>query len=118
MEICAGEILERAVRRQEISISEVSKRMNVSRRTLYNWFGQQTLDKSLLYAIGIIIRHDFAEEFGADFNTPNHLVTEKNEGNPGEFETSISAEVTRYWMLKYINLLEEYNQLIDKAQTL
>ncbi|WP_449436902.1 hypothetical protein [Pedobacter steynii] len=48
MELCAGEILERAVLRQEISISELSKRMNVSKRTLYNWFGQRTLDKRVL----------------------------------------------------------------------
>ena len=118
MELCAGEILERAVLRQEISISELSKRMNVSKRTLYNWFGQRTLDKRVLWAVGIIIRHDFIEEFGADFSGRNQPATERNEWHSKELVTSISEELTQYWMRKYINLLEEYNQLVGKTHFL
>lgn len=119
MEVYVGEVLERAVRRQEISISELSRRLNVSRRTIYNWFEQRSLDIGLLYTIGLIIRYDFAEELGADFKVGNNQVPNPYEDDsliPDNFN-SLSNKESYYWMQKYIQLLEDYKQLLERVRT-
>ncbi|ATP55574.1 hypothetical protein CPT03_03390 [Pedobacter ginsengisoli] len=116
MEVYVGEILERAVRRQEISISEVSRRMKVSRRTLYNWFEQRTLDKSLLSAVGRIINHDFSKELGEDLSFSDDQPGKVDKTHLKLSDPSLPEEHVHYWMRKYIVLLEEYNQLTDKIE--
>jgi AcrR family transcriptional regulator len=118
MDVYVGKILERAIRRQKVSISEVSKRMGVSRRTLYNWFGQATLDKDILCAVGVIIKHDFTEDFGADYSIGNPQNTGSDQGHHRQSETYASKEQMDYWIREYIILLNEYNKLIGKAQDL
>lgn len=117
MEVNVGEILERAVRRQDMSICEVSRRMNISRRTLYNWFEQRTLDKSLLFAVGRIINHDFSEELGEDFSFGDCQPIEVDKTYLKLSAASLLEEQMHFWMRKYIVLLEEYNQLSDKIQS-
>lgn len=82
MEEYVGQILERAIRRQSISISELSRRMNISRRTLYNWFNKRTLDKKLVCSIGAIIGYDFSKELGPDFNDDIHWLNNRRHLQP------------------------------------
>lgn len=116
MEEYVGRIIERAIRRQDVSISELSRRMNVSRRTLYNCFERRTLDKNFVCSIGTIIGYDFTKELGVDFNNENHQAENVCQVYPALSENELEDQKeTDYWMQKYIQLLEKYNQLLQKV---
>jgi transcriptional regulator with XRE-family HTH domain len=106
----AGEIVELAIRRKNINISELSRKMKVNRRTLYNWFQQETLTSSVIYLISQAIDYDFSEEFPKYFfEKKMQLQTPLQEANTNDTEAS-----QYYWMKKYITLLEEYRLLLEK----
>lgn len=114
MEHNAGEIVELAVRRQNVNISELSKRLNVNRRTLYNWFRQKKLHTDVILQIGKAINYDFTDDFEGELKSFNHnenLRPFKKDNN------SEHAESVYYWMEKYITLLEDYKRLVRRDET-
>lgn len=106
----AGEIVELAVRRKNINISELSRKMKVNRRTLYNWFQQETLTSAVIHSISQAIDYDFSQEFPEDFLT-NRSNCHKTVEEDNAAET---GEQKYYWMKKYIALLEDYRLLLEK----
>lgn len=106
----AGNIVEAVIRRKGHNISKLAKDLKVSRCTLYNWFDQSDLPFDVLVRIGTYIHHDFARDFPDIFDfQKNRFLTLGGVENDGD-----GAVHTDYWMKKYINLLERYNQcLID-----
>ncbi|MDB4999582.1 MAG: hypothetical protein JWR76_659 [Mucilaginibacter sp.] len=110
-DINCGQIVEKVVKMGKLSISEVSRKLNVSRRTLYNWFKTKDLSFDTIEKIGVVINHDFSEEFpevfplnkslkGGDFDITNQQ-TKENLSDP-----------IYYWMDKYIKLLERFNEVL------
>lgn len=111
MSLHYGAIVEMAVRRKSVNISEISRRMHVNRRSIYNWFQKDFLSIEIICEIGYIIDHDFSKDFPAEFApdgfaNPHHSVGYKSKRN-GEQDYSV-----RFWMNKYIALLEKYNNLL------
>lgn len=109
MNLNAGQVIERIVRRDRMGISELSRKLKVSRRTIYNWFDQESLSFDVIYKIGTVIQHDFSEEFpefGSIDRIPAHVNTSQTN------ENNIGGSVS-YWMNKYIKLLEKYNELLS-----
>lgn len=106
-----GEIVELAVRRRHINISELSRKLEVDRRTLYNWFGQKELPQSIIYKIGKAINYDFSHEFGGEFDKLNEMPIKTNDVDHNNQEQTDRAF---YWMEKYIDLLEDYKKLLNK----
>nr|WP_068891970.1 hypothetical protein [Pedobacter panaciterrae] len=111
MEHNAGEIIELAVRRQNVNISDLSRRMRVNRRTLYNWFKQPKLHTDVIIEIGKAINHDFLPDFGGDFSDLGYLPIYKDDAS-----TNHSNSVY-YWMEKYIALLEDYKRLAQRENS-
>lgn len=108
MEHNAGEIVELAVRRQNVNISDLSRRMHVNRRTLYNWFKQRKLHTDVIIEIGKAINHDFSADFQSDY---------RDLGMPPAYKDEAAAhhsDSVYYWMEKYISLLEDYKRLAQK----
>jgi len=107
-----GEVLERIVRRDRMGISELARRLGVSRRTMYNWFETEQISIEIIRRIGLIIGHDFSAEFPDEF-------AKKSEFADGEsfFDGQGAQEqpgtVVYYWMDKYIKLLEKFNTLLS-----
>jgi len=109
MENNAGEIVELAVRRSNVNISELSRQLRVNRRTMYNWFGQKKLHTDVIFEIGKAIDHDFSFDFEGGlgfFKEPNFSKQEVNSDH---------SKTVYYWMEKYINLLEDYRKLEQKV---
>lgn len=110
-DINCGQIVEKVVKTGKLSISEVSRKLNVSRRTLYNWFQTRDLSFDTIEKIGIVINHDFSEEF------PGIFPLNKSRGS---VEFDITDQQTKqnlsdpiyYWMDKYIKLLERFNEVL------
>lgn len=112
MELNAGEIVELAVRRKNVNISELSRRLNVNRRTLYNWFRQKKLHADVICEIGKAINYDFSN----DLNEGLHQLRPKSDfmALNGDHRFS-QPDPVYYWMEKYIALLEDYKRLVRKG---
>ncbi|WP_051189401.1 helix-turn-helix domain-containing protein [Daejeonella oryzae] len=115
MEVNAGEIVERVVRRNKVSISELARRMQVNRRSVYNWFDQKTLRMDIICKIGYVLGHDFSVDFPDAFGERGFAFMEKIVDSMDETEQGHPNSV-HYWMVKYISLLEKYNELLAHEQ--
>ncbi|RZK22651.1 MAG: hypothetical protein EOO43_09375 [Flavobacterium sp.] len=60
IEIHMGELLERAIRRKGLNISELAIALNITRRTLYNWFKQEAIDEVTMERLSKVIQYDSA----------------------------------------------------------
>lgn len=107
----AGEIVELAVRRQNVNISQLSKHLNVNRRTLYNWFRQKKLHADVILEIGKAIHYDFSKDFDGELA---YFTYNQDLNDPKKDEPSNSDHAVLYWMEKYITLLEDYKRLVRK----
>jgi hypothetical protein len=120
MQIHHGQILERVVRRNGHSISDVARLTNVNRRSVYNWFNQQHLKPEIIYRIGCVIDHDFSVELPhlftpEDFKKDLKKTAVVNYNTPEETTDPYNKH---YWKDKYIDLLERYNTLLSDKVTL
>jgi len=110
----AGEIVEHAVRRQNVNISELSRRMKVNRRTLYNWFQQKNLNADVICGIGQVINYDFSKDFNDELNGSS-LKGSARMLSVRSDKDSKNSETVYYWMEKYITLLEDYKKLLQDS---
>jgi transcriptional regulator with XRE-family HTH domain len=110
----AGEIVEHAVRRQNVNISELSRRMKVNRRTLYNWFQQKSLNADVICGIGQVINYDFSKDFNDELNS-SAVKGSARILNVKSDRDSKNSETVYYWMEKYIALLEDYKKLLQES---
>ena len=99
-----GEIIKEAVYKSGYPITELAKRMGKSRRWVYLLFENNTVSIDIMLQIGKIIHYDFSEEL----NRPSANLFTTNE------PTSLYISDEEYWKNKYLNLLEEYNELLKK----
>lgn len=128
MELHHGQIVERVIRRNGYSISELARLTKVNRRSVYNWFNQKRLKPELIYRIGSVLNYDFSIEFPELFSTDEYeqfiasssfteqLNKQKDEPSdpapPPALDVSVDQENPTYWKDKYIDLLERYNQFL------
>ncbi len=115
MEKHYGQIIEKTIRRKNFSISELARMSRVNRRSIYNLFDQPKVKPELIYKIGCVLKHDFSNEFPElfckdDFEEGFHT----KMASPYMQDPSKEVEKVNYWKDKYINLLEEYNQVLIK----
>lgn len=110
MEKHHGQIVERIVRRSNMSLSELSKHMGVNRRSVYNWFNLPRIKPEILYRLGHVIEHDFSHEFpecfcSDDFKKGSGRVAPSSDG-----DVSVHLTDEEFWKDKYIRLLEKLNE--------
>jgi len=104
-----GALLERSVRKSGFGISELARRLNVSRPTVYQWFRKQNLEALTIVkienTIGVNSVMALEEIYGFSVQSL-------------EPELDISASPiaedmeVRYWVERYIGLLEKYNRML------
>ena len=112
-----GEIIERTIRRNGYSISELARLMKVNRRSIYNWFNQPKFKPDIIFKIGCALKHDFSNEFPELFSSEEFTRAFNNSKLTNtEFFTE-EREKINYWKDKYINLLEDYNQILSINRT-
>lgn len=117
MHLHHGQTVEKIIRKNGHSISEVAKRLNVNRRSIYNWFTQAILKQETIHKIGRAIMHDFSAEFPHLFSPADFIFTMVPTFSLEEYNKKIepagndtqSAE----WRDKYLELLEKYNQVLE-----
>ncbi|MDX2360670.1 MAG: hypothetical protein QNK23_07675 [Crocinitomicaceae bacterium] len=107
-----GEIIEKAVRESGYSITLLAERIGRSRRWVYLIFEKRNVSTDYIIEIGKIIHHDFSGEIKdlRQYRQPEKVA--KWEDPAGEFmPDTVKAE---YWKNKYLDLLEEYKNLLNK----
>lgn len=110
-----GEIVELVIRRNHISISELSRKLNVSRRSLYNWFTQKDLSIETIHKIGEVLKYDFSGEFPDIFDKKDNIVDYQSAEKEITVENQLvneNNESVNYWRSKYIHLLEKHNDFL------
>lgn len=113
MNINVGHVLEQAVRMERIGISELSRKLNVSRRTIYNWFKQEDLNPNIILKVGDVIRHDFTAELPETFiRNHKHILETENPSILNEVAADNNS--VYFWMNKYVALLEKYNEMLNR----
>jgi predicted DNA-binding protein YlxM (UPF0122 family) len=108
-----GRIAERAMRRSPLGISEIARRLDVSRRTLYNWFETKDLNLNIISKIGYIISHDFSKDLPEDLNRKMKLLSNEYIDNQPPSPIIKSNEPIYFWMNRYIELLEKFNEKLN-----
>jgi len=103
-----GKIIERHIRTNRISISEIARRLDVSRPTLYHWFESKKLSTDIIVKIGLVTAHDFSVEFPDELANRSCLLDKEvlKDIDGGEQ----NSDPIYYWMERYIRLLERINQ--------
>lgn len=107
-----GNILEQVLRMERIGISELSRKLKVSRRTIYNWFEQENLSLQILLEVGNIIGHDFTAELPETLmKNHRHVINAPDASSVKNVDMDNNS--VYFWMNKYITLLEKYNDLLN-----
>lgn len=108
-----GHVVEKVIRMNGYSISELARLIKVNRRSVYNWFDQKHLKADIIYRIGCALNYDFSAEF------PNLILINEFKRLSDMKVKDENVEILHhkqtnesYWKDKYINLLEKYNDLL------
>jgi predicted transcriptional regulator len=102
-----GEIIKGAVYRSGYPITELAKRLGKSRRWIYLMFENNMVSLDIVLQIGKIIHYDFTQEI-KEFSPTQRDLKEISIGYEKENDEA------EYWKNKYLNLLEEYNEILKK----
>jgi AcrR family transcriptional regulator len=109
-----GQTIEKVIRRNGHSISDLAKAMNVNRRSIYNWFTQPRLKLYIVENIGTAIGHDFTQEMPELFMPIVFKRLNSKENLDAGFGLTSANEIEENeWKDKYVDLLERYNQLLS-----
>jgi predicted transcriptional regulator len=112
MDIHHGETIEKVVRRNGHSITDVAKLTKVNRRSVYNWFNQPKLKPEIIYKIGCVINHDFSVELPQLFTSEDFAKGFKEYAPAMQEEQEADIEI---WKDKYIGLMERYTALLAEC---
>ena len=86
-----GKIIEEELRRQERTVTWLSRKIHCDRRNIYDIFSRTSIDTDLLYKLSIALNKDFFAHFSANLQQPidQHLTltnipkpTPKTSSNP------------------------------------
>ncbi|WP_407429927.1 helix-turn-helix domain-containing protein [Arcticibacter sp.] len=106
-----GQVVEKVIRRDGHSISDISRLMKVNRRSVYNWFNQPNLRPEIIYRIGIITKHDFSIELPHIFKSEDFVFENQELQQSEPVKAEPVAKDGDYWKKKYAELLKSYNLL-------
>lgn len=69
--IFIGKIIEEELRRQERTVTWLSRKINCDRRNIYDIFSRTSIDTDLLYRLSIALHKDFFAYFSINLQSMN-----------------------------------------------
>lgn len=111
-----GKILEQAVRKSGFAISQLAKKLDYDRTSVYRHFETDDLDYRIIAQYGQMLHHDFSAEFP---EMESYMVERKDPllVHGPQSMTDAIGEIDR-WRSKYIDLLEQFTELMAKHNAL
>ena len=67
-----GKIIEEELRRQERTVTWLSRKIHCDRRNIYDIFSRTSIDTDLLFKLSIALNKDFFACFSANLQLPNN----------------------------------------------
>jgi hypothetical protein len=107
-----GQLIEKIVRSNGHSITDIARLTHVNRRSVYNWFNQAKLKPRTIRSIGDAIRYDFTgvfPEYEEEINTRPAMVLASTVSKRNHNHNDKND-----WKDKYIELLERHAQLLKQ----
>jgi hypothetical protein len=101
-----GETLEMIIRRRGWNITELAKNIGADRRSFYYWFKQPDIKESVLQRISQVVDYDLSRDFPT-FSTESPDLK--------KFSEIVQTQPKTYWKDKYVDLLEQYSQLLTNT---
>jgi len=112
MELHHGQTIERIIRRNGYSITDLARLTSVNRRSVYNWFNQRHLKPEIIYRIGSVIDYDFSTVFPSLYLQEEYNLRQPLVKPQEAVQKDTTPEGNDIWKDKYIELLERYNSLL------
>lgn len=107
-----GSLLEAAVKSSSIKISQMVKRMNISRGTYYNHINDPQLSYEQMAAYGKELKYDFTQDIP---EMKKFLFEEPEAMYQAPKNLKEAIEQRDYWREKYYQLMEKYHKdIIEK----
>lgn len=105
-----GQVVEKMIRTSGYTITHVAERLGINRNTVYNRLSLPNLDYDFIMEIGNVIHHDFTEEFPEI----------KDNLSEDALLRLVDRETAELWKAEenYINLLEQYNKMLESLASL
>ena len=120
-----GEILQESIKNSGISITRIVEEMGITRPTIYRKFKESVIDYNFVTRVGVIINHDFSNDFTSvqqsalPFVTPlpktSVTASVTSRVTPAQNSDSDPSRQLLTLQTKYIALLEAYNELLLKV---
>ncbi len=129
MEQHHGNILQKALKASGMQVTELARRMKMSRKTVYNRFDAELIDFYELVRFGRVLNHDFSREIPeiAMYQDHIHTLEEGREHYDSPVQRELDdcrkslvhykdeayklAKELNLWKDKYIEVMEELNRL-------
>jgi hypothetical protein len=111
-----GQLIEKIIRRNGHSITDIARLTHVNRRSVYNWFNQARLKPRTIKSIGEAIQYDFAGIFPELEQEVRNEITSTPVISPSR-ALSYADNVDNgsyHWKDKYIDLLERHAKLLSQ----
>lgn len=111
----AGKILASRIKSSGFNTSEIAKRLEVSRTTLYNRFEAAVLNPEFIFRVGLIIGYDFSDEFPElrEWLKQQESQVLKKLASPYTQYESWKDKELQALRQKYTQLLERHNRLMN-----
>jgi predicted transcriptional regulator len=112
-----GEIIKAAIESSGMNITEVARRINVQRPTMYGYFSNPHVSLDVILQIGKVINYDFTPEIPElKAIVKAHMLQEPE----GEYKSKLHEcrEELLSLSMKYSGVLERVAQLLDDNQKL
>ena len=102
-----GELVEKVIKKTGANVTELASAMGVSRRTIYNWYKEEVISVSIL--------NKLSQEIGYDFTNAEILFGAQQIEPDEQLENAVVNQDDKYWQSRYIELLEQYSELLSNA---
>lgn len=109
-----GQLIEKIIRLNGYNISELARLLSVDRRTIYIWFKKKRLKKDVILQFAEHINHDFSTDFPEIFTPVNQNAPANSSDSINELSESNEDTADKDIHQKYVELLEKYNNLLQK----
>lgn len=111
-----GQLVEDAVRKSGFSLTVVAKRLDISRRTLYQWFTYPDLSSRKILKIGKVIGQDFSDQLSDLGNVVNEYEYPYGGSETLDYK-KVLTERDKYLSL-YHDLVAKHSKTMDKMMQL
>ena len=105
-----GEVLQTAVNKSDLSITQIARKAGYSRSSYYHHISDPLLSYEILEAYGKVISYDFTEDFP---EMHKYMMQDPSEAY-AQLTLEEAVKQRDLWKEKYIILLEKYNTLIEE----